>query len=151
MLAGHHMVSPAAAKQSYREQQYGGVLGTVMAGALGLARGLTFGISDELASMGGAEKLIAGSPLTDEDTMRFLKERYEVASGLGVAIGLGLMWVLSFGLVGGGARASSHNADTPKPPAGSVTTSVPAPAPLRAKNGAQRTRVRWGWIAATTA
>ncbi len=77
--SGGQLISPRQARDAQLARKYGGAAGTLGAGALGVASGLTGGISDELLGFGGGEATEAA---------RFLKEQHPLAAGLGEGAGL---------------------------------------------------------------
>ena len=95
---GASLISPADQHQAEVEKQYGGALGALGAGALGVARGGSFGLSDV------AGKALLGDQYTE--AAEGLKDVHPLASGLGEAGGM-----IGLGALTGGSSALEEGAE----------------------------------------
>lgn len=96
---GFTFQTPEEIREKQLAKEYGGVGGTVAAGALGLGRGLTMGLQDPLAI--AAAKAIGGQE-SAESTRKYLREQEEAHPWVSTGTELGGM-VLPLLATGGGA------------------------------------------------
>lgn len=86
---GQRLAAPAEVEKAQRAAQYGGIAGGAIAGAEGLARGATFGLSDPLAVAVGGEET--------RKHLQGYKEENPYASGAGEIAGAVLPMLASGG------------------------------------------------------